>query len=175
MATGRFPTQARQRADGLVARALPLASLLAASLASLLPLPLPGAVAPGPALPLMVAYYWTIHRPDLLPAPALFAIGMGQDVLAGGPPGLTALTLLLCRQGVLAARRRLLDRPAAAWCGFAVTAGAALALAWGVNSLFDLSLIEVRGALRRAVLAVSLFPVLALGLGRARRALFGAG
>ena len=176
MALGTLSTTARQPADSLPARILPIASLLMASLLPLLPVPLPGSLALSPALPLMVAYHWTIYCPELLPAPALFAVGMMEDLLAGGLPGVTALVLLLCREAVLRYRRHFVDRPFVfVWGGFAVTAGAATALAWGVNSLFDLSLLDVRGTLARAALTIALFPGMSFLLGRTQRALMGAG
>jgi rod shape-determining protein MreD len=176
MALGTLSTAARQPADSLPARILPTASLLVASLLPLLPAHIPGGLALSPALPLMVTYHWTIYCPELLPAPALFAVGMMEDLLAGGPPGVTALLLLLCREAVLRHRRHFIDRPFVfVWGGFAVTAGAAMALAWGINALLDFSLLDIRGTLFRAVLTVTLFPCMSFLLGRTQRALMGAG
>jgi rod shape-determining protein MreD len=176
MALGTLSAAARQPADSLPARLLPLASLLAASLLPLLPVPLPGGFALVPAWPLMVAYHWAIYRPERLPAPALFAAGMAEDLLAGGPPGVTALVLVLCREAVLRHRRRFIDRPFAfVWGGFAVAAGAAAAFAWGINSLLAATPLEVRGTLLRAVLTIALFPGMSFLLGRTQRALMGAG
>lgn len=176
MAFGTLSPTARQPADNLPARLLPIASLLAASLLSPLPLPLPGDLALNPALPLMVAYHWTIYRPELLPAPALFGVGMMADLLAGGLPGVTALALLLCREAVLRHRRHFIDRPFLfVWGGFAAAAGAALAFAWGLTSLLALAPLDVRGTLGRVVLTVALFPAVSFLLGRAQRALMGAG
>lgn len=175
MAPGTL-SPARQPADSLAARLLPIASLLLASLLSLLPLPLPGGLALSPALALMVAYHWTLYRPELLPAPALFAVGMVEDLLSGGLPGVTALTLVLCREVVRCQRRRFVDRSFGfLWGGFAIVAGMAMAFAWGVNALCDLTLFDPRDTLFRAVLTVALFPAASFVLGRAQRVLMGAG
>lgn len=176
MTAGPFSATARPPADRFPARLLPLVSLIVAGLLPLLPLPVPGALALSPAVSLMVVYHWTIYRPELLPAPALFALGMIADLLSGALPGVTALVLLLCREAVLRHRRHFAGRSFLfVWSGFGVTAGAALAFAWGVNALFDLALIEVRDTLFRAVLTVALFPAASFALGRAQRALMGAG
>ncbi|MGH7096367.1 MAG: rod shape-determining protein MreD [Stellaceae bacterium] len=163
-------------ADSLAARLLPTLSLLLASLLSLLPLPVPGGLALSPALALMVTYHWTLYRPELLPVPALFAVGMTEDLLSGGLPGVTALMLVLCREAVLRQRRRFVDRPFGfVWGGFAVVAGAAMAFAWGVNALCDLALLDIRDTLFRAVLTIALFPGASFLLARAQRALMSAG
>lgn len=175
MALGTL-SPARPPADSFAARLLPITSLLLASLLSPLPLPLPGSMALSPALALMVTYHWTLYRPELLPAPALFAVGMLEDLLSGGLPGVTALMLVLCREAVRCQRRRFVDRPFGfLWSGFAVVAGTAMAFAWGVCALCDLALLDIRDTLFRAVLTVALFPAASFVLGRAQRALMGAG
>src|ERR1700744_4774191 len=90
---------------------LPIATTVLAALLSLEPVRVDGYVALTPAFTLMATYHWTIYRADLLPAPLLFLIGTIQDLLSGGLPGVTAVTLLLTRTIVLPHRHYLSDRP----------------------------------------------------------------
>lgn len=170
-----FDIPALPRAEGTAARALPVATTVAATVITLLPLPIPGYGGLAPALTLMAVYHWTIYRPDLLPAPALFAIGLLRDLLVGAVPGISALMLLVTYAVVLRHRRHFTNRPFPfLWAGFlALSVAAALAL-WGIQCLLTGLMIAPRNAIFRATLTVSLFPVASFLLGRAQRALMGA-
>ena len=49
-----------------------------------------------PLLALMPVYFWCLVRPDLMPPSAAFAVGLAEDLLSGGPPGVWALSFLVC-------------------------------------------------------------------------------
>src|SRR5271170_8440659 len=91
--------------DSLVSRLLPVATTAAAAILSIQPVHIPAYAALAPAFMLMAVYHWAIYRPDLLPPFAVFVIGIAHDLLAGGPPGVVALLLLLARAVVLRYRR----------------------------------------------------------------------
>src|SRR6202035_5910804 len=110
MALKVFSIPALPRVNNGAARMLPVATTLLAALFSLLPVQIPGYAALTPVFTLMAAYHWTIYRPDLLPPLALFAIGLTEDLLAGSPIGINALTLLLARSAVLSYRRYFVNR-----------------------------------------------------------------
>jgi rod shape-determining protein MreD len=123
----------------------------------------------------MATYHWTIYRPDLLPAPLLFLIGAIQDLLSGGLPGVTAVTLLLARAIVLAHRNYFVDRPFPfIWAGFTLLTGGAMLLSWALHSLLAAEVLDLRGPVLRAVLTISVFPLASFLLGRSQRALLGA-
>ncbi len=154
---------------------LPIATTILAALLSIEPLHLDGYAALTPAFTLMATYYWTIYRPDLLPAPLLFLIGTMQDLLSGGLPGETAVTLLLARAIVLSQRHYFGDRPFPfMWAGFALLTAAAMLFLWALNSLLSGELLELRAPVLRAVLTISSFPIASFLLGRSQRPLIGA-
>jgi rod shape-determining protein MreD len=154
---------------------LPIATTVLAALLSVEPLHLVGYAALTPAFTLMVTYHWTIYRPDLLPVLALFLIGTIQDLLSGGLPGVTAVTLLLARAIVLPHRHYFVDRRFPfIWAGFTLLTGGAMLFSWTLHSLFAAELLELRGPVLRAVLTVSVFPIASFLLGRSQRALIGA-
>lgn len=162
------------RADGVLARLLPAATTLAAMTIAILPLPIPGYGALAPALALMAVYHWTIYRPDLLPAPAVFAIGLLQDLLSGALPGVSALVLLGARAIVLRHRRHFVDRPFPfVWAGFLLLTAAAILGLWALHCALDRALLDGRVAIFRAALTVSLFPATSFLLGRAQRVTMG--
>jgi rod shape-determining protein MreD len=154
---------------------LPVATTVLAMIMSIEPLPIRGGAEVTPAFVLMAAYHWTVYRPDLLPAWALFTMGTLEDLLVGGPPGVTALTLLLCRAMLLPRRRDLVGRPFFwLWAGFALLAGAATLFTWALNSLLSAQLLGLRGPVFGTMLTIGLFPVASFLLGRTQRALPGA-
>ena len=168
-------TPARQRIDNPVARLLPIATTLLATVISIQPAHIPGYAALTPAFTLMAVYHWTIYRPDLLSPFALFLVGITQDLLAGVPPGVTALVLLLTRAVVLRHRRHFVNRPFPfVWTGFTMLSGVAMLFLWTFHCLLDGVLVDFRGTVFRAVLTVSMFPIASFLLGRTQRTLMGA-
>ena len=154
---------------------LPIATTVLAALLSVEPLHLVGYAALTPAFTLMVTYHWTIYRPDLLPVLALFLIGTIQDLLSGGLPGVTAVTLLLARAIVLPHRHYFVDRRFPfIWAGFTLLTGGAMLFLWALHSLLAAQLLDLRGPVLRAVLTISAFPIASFLLGRSQRALIGA-
>jgi rod shape-determining protein MreD len=162
--------------DSMVSRLLPAATTVTAMVISIQPVHIPGYAALAPAFMLMVVYHWVIYRPDLLPPLAIFLIGIAHDLLAGGLLGVTALLLLLARAVVLRCRRWFSDRSFLfVWGGFTLLTAAAILGLWILHCLLEAEAIEFRSSIFRAVLTISLFPVASFLLGRAQRALMGAG
>jgi len=65
-----------------------------AVLISNLPLSLTNGLVPAPILGLMPIYFWCLVRPDLMTPAAVVGIGLFQDVMAGGPPGIWTLAFV---------------------------------------------------------------------------------
>lgn len=172
MAIRDFTAPALPRVNGGAARLVPVLTTIIAVLLTILPLRIPGYSALTPALALMAVYHWTIYRPDLLPAFALFAIGIGEDLLTGGVVGIGPLTLLVTRAVVLRARRHFVGRSfPSVWAGFTMIAGGALLCLWALHCLLELSLLNPRNTVFRMVLTIAVFPVASFLLGRIQRAL----
>jgi rod shape-determining protein MreD len=158
------------------ARLLPVLTMLVAAFVQLAPVPLPGYAELTPAFALMTLYHWTIYRPDLLPPVALFAVGVGCDLLSGDLPGVTPLLFLLSRAAVLSCRRLFANRGfPVVWAGFAVLSSAAMFGLWGLDSLLAWRPASLSTNGFRAALTVSLFPIASTVLGRSQQALLGSG
>lgn len=176
MALKVFTIPALPRVNNGAARLLPVATTLLAAVISVLPLQIPGYAALTPVFTLMAAYHWTIYRPDLLPPVALFGIGIAEDLLAGSPIGVNALLLLVTRVAVLSHRRYFINRNFPfVWTGFTLLAALAMLGLWGLHCILDLSLLDFRNAVIRAALTIAMFPLASFVLGRAQRAVMGAG
>ena len=161
--------------DSLVSRLLPVATTAAAAILSIQPVHIPAYAALAPAFMLMSVYHWAIYRPDLLPASAVFLIGISHDLLAGGSLGVTAVVLLLARAVVVRYRRWFPDRAFPfVWGGFTLLTAAAMLVLWVLHSLLEAKVVEFGSSIFRAVLTISLFPFASFLLGRTQRALMGA-
>src|SRR6516225_1559267 len=127
-------TPARQLIDNPVARLLPIATTLLATVISIQPAHIPGYAALTPAFTLMTVSHWRIYWPDLLPPFGLFLVGITQDLLTGVPPGVTALALLLARAVVLRHRRHFVNRLFPfVWAGFTMVTGGAMLFLWTLH------------------------------------------
>ena len=74
---------------------LPLLCGLVAVLLSNLPLSLTNGLVPAPLLGLVPVYFWCLVRPDLMTPAAVFVIGLLEDMMAGGPPGVWTLAFVI--------------------------------------------------------------------------------
>jgi rod shape-determining protein MreD len=162
----------QREAGGFPNTLIPFTSTLVFVLLSVVPLQIPGFAVVTPAFALMAVYHWTIYRPDLLPAFALFAIGIGEDLLAGSLVGIDPLTLLVTRAVVLHSRRHFVGRPFPfVWAGFTLVAGGTLLGLWALHCLLEFSLINPRNTVFRMVLTIAVFPAASFLLGSTQRAL----
>jgi rod shape-determining protein MreD len=128
---------APERLENPVARLLPIATTLVATVISIQPAHIPGYAALTPAFTLMAVYHWTIYRPDLLPPSSLFLVGITQDLLAGVPPGVTAFVLLVARAAV-PHRRHFVDRLFPfVWTGFTMLTSGMMLFLWTLHCLLD--------------------------------------
>ncbi len=149
----------------------PIAVTVMMMLLGMVPLRIPFYTGVAPALTLMAVYYWAIHRPDLLRPSAVFAIGLLQDLLSGGPLGLSALMLVCAHWMVLTQRRFFLANSfALLWFGFVLIVIGAAALQWVVVCALSASILPFIAPLFQALLTLALFPMFAWLFIRVHRA-----
>jgi len=156
------PLTLLQRLDLTLRCMTPFVITLFLALVPVLPLHLPHETDLVPAFTLMSVFYWTVYRPDLMPASAVFAIGVIQDFAAGAPLGVTSLILLGTHGVVLGQRRLFVGKPfAMAWAGFALVDTAATAVSWSFASLLAGEPLAVAASLLQFVVTLAVFPILA--------------
>jgi rod shape-determining protein MreD len=71
-----------------------LLGLMGAAVANV-PITLFGSWLPSPMFALMPIYFWCLVRPDLISPTWAFVIGILQDILSGGPPGIWAASFVM--------------------------------------------------------------------------------
>lgn len=163
-----------QKLDRWTRLSTPFVLGLMLAIVAVLPWPLPGAPPVTPALPLAVVYYWTLQRDDVLPPPAVFFLGLTQDLLGGAPVGLNALVLLLASALVQLRRGPVARQPfVVTWWGYAILAALAEVALWAFGSLYFLVPLAPQPFLVQYLLGVCLYPPLSLLFAGVQRAVVG--
>ncbi|MEJ2026455.1 MAG: rod shape-determining protein MreD [Limibacillus sp.] len=159
-----------QRFDLALRAAAPITLSLLILLLSQVPVGLPGGLAFTPFLPLICVFYWTVHRPDLMPGWAVFVLGVLHDLLSGGPFGVGAFTLLAA-YGLVASQRRLLVSFGVGllWLAFAVLALLAALLVWLLSMMIMGVFLNPAPLAYQYVLTVAVYPLLAWFFARTQK------
>jgi len=135
------------------------------------PLPIPHFIPLGPGLALISVYYWAIHRPALLPAPAVFFIGLLSDLMGLAPLGVGTLVLLLTHGVALSQRRALAGQPfLVVWWGFMMIAAGTMSIGWIFASVVAGAALDPNPAIFAYLMTIALYPAAADLFARAQRA-----
>lgn len=78
----------------LVSNVTPVSLALLGAMIANLPVSISGNHVPAPLLALMPLYFWALLRPDLVTPIWVALVGLTEDLLAPGPPGVWALSFL---------------------------------------------------------------------------------
>ena len=141
---------------------MPAVTTLFLAFLNVVPLGLPGISGVTPLVTMMAVFYWSVYRPDLLPAVVVFAIGLIQDILLGSPMGLMALTLLAMHGVVLTQRQVFLGKPFfVAWIGFAVISAGGFMLMWIITCVLAADLVLTHAVLFQFAFTTVSFPLAA--------------
>lgn len=119
-----------------------------------------GGNVPAPHLTLMLVYYWSLHRPDCVPPIAVAALGLFQDLLWGGPPGLNMLVLLIV-QIVLSNQQAVFTRQSflVGWVGFLPVLAIVMPVSYAIASLYHMTLLPAGPLLGHAALSFAAYPL----------------
>jgi len=154
---------------------VPLLATVVLVLLGAVPTQLPDFSVVTPVLSLAAVYFFAIYRPSLLPAPAVFGVGLFQDALLGLPFGLSALILLGVYGVVVSQRSAFRGRPfLIAWAGFAVVVPAAMAVTWAIVSVLAGTFVPPAAVFFQAVMTVAVYPLVNVVLAALSRLLPGA-
>lgn len=123
-----------------------------------------------PFLTLIAVYQWSVYVPKSMPPIAVFLIGILQDILSGGPLGMTALLLLSVRLIVLGQGGKLLGRDFLFnWLMFLLISFAYAILSWLIVSFYFNTWQSIWFVLGQAIITVGFFPVIFLLFGPLRK------
>ncbi len=150
-----------------VAATVPLTLAFLLAILTQIPLGSASAGTPAPNWTLMLVFYFSIHRPSLVPPVAVALVGLFQDFLWGGPPGLNLLILLIA-QMVLSDQQAFFVRRSflVGWLGFVTVAAIAMALSWLAGSLYYGEFLGLRPLAVQTASSVVAYPVAGWVFGR---------
>ncbi len=121
-----------------------------------------------PAVATISVYFWTLFRPASMPPVVVFPIGLLLDLLGYLPIGVGVICLLAVHGFALSWQRFLVRQSfAVIWVAFSAFAAASAALGWGLTSLMGFRLLPVRSAIFQGVVAIAVYPMLAVLFSRA--------
>lgn len=160
-----------QRLDLLARNLSPFALTTLLVILGLVPLRVPDISPVLPSIAIIAVFYWSVHRPDLMPIWAVFLIGLIQDLLSAGPMGIGILSLLTVH-GLVASQRRLFVGASMLlmWLAFALVAAAAMLTVWLLSSAYHGVMLEPGPAVFAYFLTVAFYPCLAWIFAQAQRA-----
>ncbi|HYZ62171.1 MAG TPA: rod shape-determining protein MreD [Acetobacteraceae bacterium] len=158
--------------DAASRRAFPAASTALLLLLLSAPLGLPGQAQLQAAAALACVFFWSVFRPDSMPPPAVFLLGLLADLLSLAPPGISVLVLLITYGLAVRARRFLAAQGfLVVWLAFVAVACGAAALSWALTSILTWRLLPLSPALLQFGLTAGFYPALATLLTSAHRGL----
>lgn len=129
---------------------------------SVIPFRLPGFDMVTPLLLSISVFYWSLHRPYLLPPIVVFVLGVVQDTISGAPFGLTSLTMLIVYAIAASQRQVFVGKPfIQMWWGFMLVAIGLSFLTWVVMCFYSLALIPIVPVMIQSGLTILFFPLLA--------------
>lgn len=153
------PTFVQDAGRGALAL-LPVLATAALVLLGAVPTRLPDFGPVTPCLALAAVYFFAIYRPSLLPAPAVFGIGLFQDALLGLPFGLSSVVLLGVYGVTVGQRNAFRGRPfLIAWLGFAIVAPVATAATWLLVSILAGVVVPPVPAVFQALITLAVYPL----------------
>ena len=141
---------------------LPLLITLVAILLAMAPLNLFQGYAPAPDLVLASVFFWAIFGPQFLPAWAVFALGLTQDLATGAPMGFWALIYLLAYGLSLSQRVFFFGRTVrGVWLGFVIIAFVTALITWVAASTYFARWLPIGPIMLQAAVSIAVFPLAA--------------
>lgn len=161
-----------QRLDLIARNVTPFAFTVLLLIVGLVPWRLPYLPPIGISLVLVSVYYWAVHRPSALPAPAVFTVGLLADLLSGGFLGINVLVLLVVYAATVALRRWFVGAAfAIVWWSFAIVSSLALILAWAITWFLAGAAADFAPGISGTLFGIAAYPLLATFFARAQRTL----
>ena len=161
------------RLDGAARSLAPFAITVLLIMFGMVPLGVPNFAPIMPALGVIAVFFWLVYRPELMPAWAVFLVGLIQDLLGGGALGVGVFVLLVV-YAVLVGQRRYLAQANffLVWLAFLPVAAGAFFLTWLFNSLIADAVLASGPAVSQYLSTVAFYPFIAWIFLQARRAFF---
>jgi rod shape-determining protein MreD len=139
-----------------------------------LPLSLTGGLIPAPLLALAPVYFWSLVRPDLMPPVAALGLGLLEDLLSGGAPGVWGGGFLAAYFFAERQRDQLAGLSGSgAILGFAAAMFVAAGVAYILAALAYWQTPPVGPLLLQSAVTVAFYPLVAVLMNRIHRSFIG--
>lgn len=126
---------------------------------TMVPMHLMGGV-PPPDIALTAAFFWAVYGPALLPAPAVFLMGLIQDFSTASPPGFWAFIYLAVWGFTVSQRVFFIGRSVfGVWLGFAAIALITAIVVWVLGSTIYNRWLPATDIFLQAAVTALVFPV----------------
>ena len=140
----------------------PFLLTLALVILNIVPLEIPAFSRVVPLMPLMAVYHWAVYKSELLPAYAVFIIGLLQDIFSGVPIGVNTIVFLMVYGMVIWQHRFLFGKSfSIIWLGFSIVSAGAFLLKWILICFWSFSFLDLQAVFFQYLLTVATFPALA--------------
>ena len=117
---------------------------------------------PAPDIVLASVFFWAIYGPAFLPAWAVFALGISQDLATGAPVGFWALIYLFAYGFALSQRVFFFGRTVrGVWVGFIMVAIVTAIVTWVAGSTYFMQWLRPEPIFLQALVSIAVFPVVA--------------
>ncbi|MBE1237351.1 rod shape-determining protein MreD [Phaeovibrio sulfidiphilus] len=154
------------RLDDFLRALAPAGITLVLILISLTPSRLPFFVHVAPMLSLISVFFWAVTRPGSIGYGTAFLLGAAEDALTGAPLGSTSLVFLLMLMLVNSQARFFMARTFfPTWWVFSVVAVTAAVMKWGLVSLHNMHVMDLRAIAFCSLITIAIYPLFAWALG----------
>jgi rod shape-determining protein MreD len=141
---------------------VPTLTVAIAILLTVLPYGFSRGVFTTPAFALIPVFFWATYKPDLLPIPAVFLLGLSQDLVTAGPVGLWAMVFLITYSVTLWQSEQIEGQPfRVQWLGFAAATAVGSIAGWFLASVYFSKFLQPLPVLVQAVATTLVFPLVA--------------
>jgi rod shape-determining protein MreD len=155
-------------------RFLPLLSGVFCAVLSNLPVSITGGALPPPLLALVPIYFWCLVRPDLMTPASAFTIGIAEDIMCGGAPGVWTLSFVLTYAVVARSRDSFAGLSGlGAVLGFSVAALVACVSAYTITALSHWNLPSPGPSVSELAMTVMFYIPTAMAIGALHHRLVG--
>jgi len=159
-----------RRLDALSRLAFPAGMLVFGLFLLGLPFGIPGQAEFRPAYAMACVFFWSLYRPQSMPAPIVAIIGVLLDLLGLTPIGLWAILLLILHGITVASRRRVVPQSFMVnWAVFIGLAAGLSCLGWLAETALTMHILPLRPLAAQIVTALAVYPALAGFFIRAHR------
>lgn len=149
--------------NSLFQRTLPLLSSVFLVLLSYLPLDFMFLNSIHPAIGLVCAFFWLVHRPDLFNLWSICLLGMVDDIISAAPMGSSIFAMLVLYVLSNAASKFLTAKPfVVLWYGFMALSLGTILLRWLVVSVYYSRFLPLDGVFFSYLITVFCYPFVSL-------------